>query len=402
MLPEYMVPGAYVEMENVSVDGEREAGPEGIAGRRTAGRTRKREYEAPVGEVEQELARIWAEVLNLKQIGRKDNFFEIGGHSLLVFRAAGLLQQAGIAAEIADFFNHPTIESLAASLRHAHPIAHERGVLRIREGSQLPLFLVHDGYGDELYFSVLAQYLPRELPVYGLPGISPNEAPLHTMEAMAERMVRLIQQVQGAGPYRVAGWSFGGVLAYEIARQLLDQRHAVEFLGLMDCLAGDGLADNRQTTPEAVLIELCEEERAQRPGAESATATFDANGSNPDFTALFNHYRGLRALPAKLERLSPQEAIIQCRNLEINSRVMGAYRPRPLDVPVHLFVASQRPQGWPVPSPWLGWERCVPAHLLCTQAVPGSHYSMMTAPHVQVLGQKLAGALIAAEIKVCH
>jgi arthrofactin-type cyclic lipopeptide synthetase C len=264
---------------------------------------------------------------------------------------------------------------------------------------------VHDGYGDELYFSVLAQHLPRELPAYGLPGISPNESPLHTMKAMAERMVQLLQQAQASGPYRLAGWSFGGVLAYEITQQLLDQGHAVEFLGLMDafCPAGDGPADNHKSTPEAVLIELCEEERAHhRPGAPSATPAFDIEGSPPDFTELFNRFRELRALPAKLEHLSPQEALAQCRNLEINSRVMAAYRPRPMDIPVHLFVASERPQGWAGPGAWLGWERCVPVHLLCPQAVPGSHYSMMTAPHIQVLGQKLAeGLAAAAEIKVC-
>jgi len=353
--------------------------------------------------VETKLAAVWAEVLKLDRVGRHDNFFELGGHSLLVVKVTSLLRQVGIETTVADLFNHPTIESFATSLYNKSASVPRRGAQRIREGIQTPLFLVHDGYGDELYFSALAQYLPRELTVYGLPSVPPDEPQLYTMRAMAERMVNLLQQVQAAGPYRLAGWSFGGVLAYEIAQLLLDQGHAVEFLGLMDALSPDGrgVADNHQRTPEEVLVKLCESQEAARP-RECSEAAFDVPGSNLGFDELFSRYRAMQLLPENFEHLASHEAHAQCRNLDLHARVMEAYRPQPIGIPVHLFVASDRPPGSLAATATLGWERCVPAHLLYAQSVPGTHQSMMKPPHIEALGGRLTKSLSAAvDSKVC-
>jgi arthrofactin-type cyclic lipopeptide synthetase C len=403
LLPEYMVPAAYVSLAkfpltpNGKLDRKGLPSPD-IDAYLTQG------YEEPVGEMEATVARIWAEVLKLERVGRNDNFFELGGHSLLVIKVTSMLRQFGIETAVADLFNHPTIESFAASLYKPAANAARRGAQRIREGTQTPLFLVHDGYGDELYFSALAQYLPRELPVYGLPSVPPGEPRLRTMRAMAERMVNLLQQAQPAGPYRLAGWSFGGVLAYEITQQLLDQRHSVEFLGLMDafCPNAESVGDDLEKTPEAILVELCAERRMEMSNGSSAAAAFDVPSSNLDFDELFTRYLDLRALPENLAHLSSHEAREQCFNLEIHSRAMAAYRPRPTGIPVHLFVANERSPEIPVTTAWLGWERCVPAPLLHSRAVPGSHQSMMKFPHIKTLGQQLTASLAAAvNVKVC-
>jgi arthrofactin-type cyclic lipopeptide synthetase C len=402
-LPDYMVPAAYVSLAqfpltpNGKLDRKGLPSPD-IDAYLTQG------YEEPVGETETTVARIWAEVLKLERVGRNDNFFELGGHSLLVIKVTSMLRQFGIETAVADLFNHPTIESFAASLYKPAANAARRGAQRIREGTQTPLFLVHDGYGDELYFSALAQYLPRELPVYGLPSVPPGEPRLRTMRAMAERMVNLLQQAQPAGPYRLAGWSFGGVLAYEITQQLLDQRHSVEFLGLMDafCPNAESVGDDLEKTPEAILVELCAERRMEMSNGSSAAAAFDVPSSNLDFDELFTRYLDLRALPENLAHLSSHEAREQCLNLEIHSRAMAAYRPRPTGIPVHLFVANERSPEFPVTTAWLGWERCVPAPLLHSRAVPGSHQSMMKFPHIKTLGQQLTASLAAAvNVKVC-
>jgi arthrofactin-type cyclic lipopeptide synthetase C len=247
--------------------------------------------------------------------------------------------------------------------------------------------LVHDGYGDEVHFSALAQHLPKEWPVYGLPAVPPNEPTLHTVHAMAERMVNFIQQVQEAGPYRLAGWSFGGVLAYEIAQQLLNRGHRIEFLGLMDsfCPDDDGAVEAPLRTPEAVLVELC-------VGQSRATA-LGAPDPNPGFDELFDRYRGLRALPENFEHLSSNEARMRCHLLETHLRAMAAYRPQPIGIPVHLFVAGEQLAEWPESTASLGWECCVPEHQLDARAVPGSHYSMMKPPHIKVLGQRLTECL---------
>jgi len=396
LLPEYMVPAAYVWLAKLPLTANGKLDRKALPAP-NADAYLMRGYEAPVGELETTVARIWAEVLKLDRVGRNDNFFEIGGHSLLVVRMTSMLRQFGIETTVAVLFNHPTVESFAKSLNTSGS-APRRGAQRIREGTETPIFLVHDGYGDELYFSALAQYLPRELPVYGLPAVPPGEPPLHTMRAMAQRMVHLIQQVQEAGPYKLAGWSFGGVLAYEIAQQLLDRGHELEFLGLMDAFCpDDDVRDAPERTPEAVLVDLCEDQRMVRSRGRFVASAVDEPDPSLGFDELFDRYRALQALPENFEHLSSLDAREQCRNLEVHSRAMAAYRPRPIDVPVHLFVAGERPGAWPVLTASLGWERCVPEHLLHVQAVPGSHHSMMRPPHITVLGRGLTESLAEVE-----
>ena len=129
------------------------------------------------------------------------------------------------------------------------------------------------------------------------------------------------------------------------------------------------------------------------------TPAFDTRDSNLDFDELFNRYRELQALQSNFEHLSAHEARVLCRNLDIHARAMEAYRPQSISIPLHLFVASEQPASWPLPTASLGWECCVPAHLLNAQTAPGSHHSMMKLPHIKVLGQRLTESLAAAATK---
>ncbi len=394
LLPGYMVPAVYVLLEKFPRT------PNGKLDRKALPRPdndayAKRIYEAPVGEMEASLARVWKETLKLDRVGRHDNFFDLGGHSLLIVKVMSLLRQLGIHTTVAELFNHPTIESFAAFLSKIHTSDAARGVQRLREGTLSPLFLVHDGGGNELYFSNLAKFLLRELPVYGLPSVPADEPQLHSMRAMAERMVHLIHEAQPEGPYRLAGWSFGGILAYEIAQLLLDQGDTLEFLGLIDAwnIEGRSVESRQRRTPEAVLVDLCERQKKQRRSGPSAPPS-NAPTTKSGFDALFDHYRAEKAIPDSFEHLAPDEARAECYKLEHHLQVMVAYRPQPIGIPVHLFVASERSLEQPASSASLGWERCVPEHLLHVHTVPGGHHSMMRPPHVKTLGQQITKFLV--------
>ena len=385
-LPDYMVPAAYVALDafpltpNGKLDRKALPAPDTDA-------YISRAYEAAIGTTEQTLAQVWSTVLNVERAGRQDNFFELGGHSLLVLRMKNMLREAGIEISVADLFGHPSLAALAGAIdKRAVDVRHTDSAeaLKVRGGTQTPLFLVHDGYGDVLYFSALAKQLPADLPVYGLPGVSLDDPSLRSMQAMAAHMIEMIQRVQPVGPYRLAGWSFGGVLAYEIATQLMDRGARVEFLGLIDAFhpqhafAGDVI----EQSPVAVLRELCEEGTTELPVPEG------------DFDTLFKHYREHHALPDNFVYLTAKEAYAQCRSLTLNALTMHKYLPQPVDIGMHLFTASVRPAGFPkVPSPSLGWERCIDESQIRVQAVPGTHQSMMKSPHIQELGQYLTEAL---------
>ena len=392
LLPGYMVPAIYVLLEKLPLT------PNGKLDRKALPLPddavyATRSYEPPVGDMEMSIARAWREALKLEQIGRHENFFEIGGHSLLIVKIMSLLRQFGIRTTIADLFNHPTIQSLAdfLSKRPAESFAHR--VQRIREGSIAPLFLAHDGGGSELYFSPLAKFLPRELPVYGLPSVPSGEPQLHSMRAMAERLHQMIREAQPEGPYRLAGWSFGGLLAYETAQFLLEQGDTLEFLGLIDArnMEGRSVENRQRRTPEAVLVDLCERQMGKRNGDSSVP--LNAPDINFGFDELLEHYRAMGALPDNFIHLTSEDACAECCKLEHHLHVMEAYTPQPIGIPVHLFVAGERFLQQAPLSPSLGWERCVPDHLLHIHMVPGSHHSMMRLPHIKTLGRKIIECL---------
>jgi thioesterase domain-containing protein/aryl carrier-like protein len=365
-------------------------------------------YEAPRDLIENAVARIWADILKHERVGRLDHFFELGGHSLLAMQTVQRLKRAGLDVAVPDLFSYPTVEALASAVRARSfeaqasvrpPLAgvalSRARVRQVRQGAQTPLFLLHDGYGDELYFSVLAHHLPGGFPVMGLPPTGPSEPLLDTVEAMAARMLDLISGVQYNGPYRLLGWSFGGLLAYEMAHQLSERGEVVEFLGLIDAFCPDAgpVHPLPARTPEAVLRALGQSVFAGRPGVGVDSSSDEADVG---FDELLVRYRGKGILPTSFEYLSTAEVREQCRQLDMNGRAMQIYRPRSISVAVDLFVADEQSEALPAAERRaLGWQRCVAPHLLRVYRVPGTHESMMKVPHVRVLGDTVGKALTA-------
>ena len=183
-LPDYMVPAAFVLLDalpltaNGKLDREALPAPDESAVARAAVRS------ARTARPSRRWPRSGREVLGVERVGAHDNFFELGGHSLLVIQVVERLRRVGLSVAAADLFNHPTLVSLAAHASSgttpssASPVT----AVKVRGGTQTPLFLMHDGYGDELYFPVLAQHLPSTLPVYGLPPVRRSEPRAETVK----------------------------------------------------------------------------------------------------------------------------------------------------------------------------------------------------------------------------
>ncbi|HET7228704.1 MAG TPA: thioesterase domain-containing protein, partial [Longimicrobium sp.] len=334
VLPAHMVPAAFVHLEampltpNGKLDRRALPAPEADAFVRPS-------YEAPAGETEEALAEIWAEVLRVERVGRWDNFFELGGHSLLAVQVIARMRQVlEVELDLSNIFSHPTVESLSARVRGpGRAVRNDRAIAIRPAGSKLPLFLVHEGTGTTAYAQVLSTHVDGEIPVYALPPQAPSEPPLRTIEGLAARLVRMIREVQSSGPYRVAGWSLGGLLAYEIASQLIDQDEIVEFVGILDGLSSIG--------PQDVVLNV----------RRVAGTT------------------GRTGLPESDEEMC----------------VLREYRPQPIPVPVHLFATRQSSNF----DPLRGWGDLLPEQLQVT-FVPGTHLSMISPPNVETLGKELS------------
>ncbi|WP_460091207.1 non-ribosomal peptide synthase/polyketide synthase [Pseudomonas sp. S2_E02] len=407
-LPEYMVPGAFVALDVLPLS------PNGKIDRQALpapglDAVLSRHYEAPEGEVETVLARVWAEVLNVEQVGRHDNFFELGGHSLLAIRLVNLLQRAGQQVTLAELFQRPSVESLAALVgqRHAAPEQPE-GLVVVRPGAGGDaLFLIHEFSGREVYFPALAMHIEGQFAIYGLPGVPLGQPQMRTLECMATRMVGIIRAVQPHGPYRLAGWSFGGLLAYEIAQQLLGLDEAVAFVGLLDTYAPHPASQDKTRWSGAhrdkhQLLEHCRA-RSQMRGAEGLPALaeverLEAEVERIAFDELFQRCCEQQLPDPELVALSAADAWSYFDREAAHGLALAHYRVSPASLPVHLFRAQALMPGQAQPSPTRGWENKISTGLLRCIDVPGDHRSMMKAPDIQALGQALSQAMAAAQV----
>lgn len=259
--------------------------------------------------------------------------------------------------------------------------------------SRPPFFCVHPAGGDVLCFFPLARYLGRDQPFYGLqdPGLEADLDPFPTLEDMARFYVAAVRRVQPAGPYRLGGWSFGGLAAFEMARQLTAEDQEVALLAVLD--TGPGV-----------------------PG-ESAQALWKEDDDLPWLLDIARYVEGLRGMAlhvseGQLADLAPearllffvqrlqqaglvhagQDGLVQLRRLlrvyRANSRTYLAYRPVPYTGPITLFRAVESELG----GADLGWGRLA-ASPVEVHPVPGGHITLLAEPNVSVLASQLRASL---------
>jgi FkbH-like protein len=194
---------------------------------------------APRDELELKLKKIWEKVLDIKSIDIRDDFFALGGHSMLALRLFAEIEKTlGKKLPLASLFQAPTIEKLANLIREEGRSVSLSSLVPIKSGgSKPPLFLIHARGTSILLYRDLAYHLDDEQPVYGLQpkGLNEGETPLTSIEEMATHYIEEIQTVQPQGPYLLGGYSLGGDIAMEMAQQIQQQGQQVSMLALFDC-----------------------------------------------------------------------------------------------------------------------------------------------------------------------
>ncbi|MCU1245536.1 MAG: Amino acid adenylation, partial [Acidobacteria bacterium] len=377
-LPEYMVPAAFVSLEAIPLT------PNGKVDRRALGRmdataASGRAYVASGNDTEHRLVAIWSEVLNLppEKIGVNDSFFELGGHSLLAMHLmAKIARDYARQLPLATLFSSPTIAALARLLLSEAAPSFDVLVPIQTNGQEPPVFAVPGAGGSVLSLLALSRALGPNQPFYGFQpvGLDGKTPPLGSVTEIAQANIAALKPLRPAGPYRLMGHSYGGVIAYEMARILLEQGDEVTSLVLLDVIAPAVLQesfvydDDGSEFFEACIalfglngVDLGEDVRSFRDAARERDVE--------RFIAML-HERGVGVTAEQFATLQAvYEASLHCYHTYKPSML-----PRAIDV--SLYVAAQADHGGQLLPPDHGWSPLFPGPIHVHQ-VEADHFSIV-------------------------
>ncbi len=339
--------------------------------------------------LESALARIWSGLLKVHDIGLHDDFFDLGGDSLLAVRAFERMQAlTGVNLPLATLLAAPTIAGQAAAFRAAGASESLPTIQAARDadngwsplvpiqplGKKPPLFLLHAIGGNVLNYVPLARALGDNQPVYGIQavGLDGMTPPLGSLPAMAERYIAEIRRVQPHGPYFLAGGSMGGMIAYEMALQLRARGETIGLLAMMDTYG----PEYRRTDAEL----------------HTATSLRIAAGLVGRMRRMLDAARIRRAHATG----RPLPCNLRYRELErAHYRALVAYHPRTYDGRAVLFRASTQPRSTR-PTGTLGWSRYMPRGIEVID-LSATHDNLIEQPELAArLGSVLERAQIAS------
>ncbi|WP_158826215.1 non-ribosomal peptide synthetase [Mucilaginibacter lacusdianchii] len=340
-------------------------------------------------DTEKLLYEIWADALESRDFNVNDNFFDIGGHSLIaVYVMSEIEIQTGKGLPISAFYEYPTIKELAALLNTDTRERLWKSLVAIRAtGNRTPLYLIHGDGLNVLTFSHLASLLDDEQPVYGLQAIGLNNPKIEigTMEQIAARYVSEIVQQNPKGPYAIAGYSYGGNIGLEMARLLTEMGREVTVLAMIDANAQNS-ERHRALIPKLVAKVL-----RQVPKLEWFVKSLL---QHPKKTIGYQYLvlqRRLHAVSGKLGLRKKEELEGMFKQFEVIQMkyewAYENYQLKPYDGEIFLFKANERVYFVEDPDS-LGWSAYA-TNGVGVFDIPGDHKTMLQPPNVKVLAEAL-------------
>ncbi|GAA2254002.1 non-ribosomal peptide synthetase [Streptomyces ruber] len=407
-LPSYMVPAHFEWLPRLPLTPSGKRDDRALRGtplthRATGARS------APRDATERQLADMAAELLGIDGIGTTDSLFDLGATSLTVMRLVARIEQRyGVGVPMAAFIAAPTVRDLAALLRTRGAAARFDPLVPIRAtGTGRPLFLVHPMGGNVLCYLPLARHLPGDRPLYALqaPGGDAGTVPLESVPELAATYLRALRRVQPEGPYTLAGWSFGGFVVFEMARQLRAAGERADQVLLLDTTALGPDARRDAYTDEALVGWFFWELLLTGRGSDAPPVEIPA-----ELATLDEKFAYIARIAAEAGVLPGDGGTALVRRMfhmyAAHWRATIAYQPKDTSLDVTLLRAGEPLPEVLVPmhsaggtrhqDPANGW-RSMTSGTVTVVPVPGDHLTLMEEPHVRDVARIVSSLISAPE-----
>jgi iturin family lipopeptide synthetase A len=404
-LPQYMIPVAFVLMEKFPLTANGKLDRKAFPAITHETPQLSPDFISPRTKVEKTLAKIWMDLMKIEQIGINDDFFELGARSLMAVRAVSQIREKfGVDLPLATLLQTPTIASLATKLGDQQWVPSWSLLVPMRpEGTRPPLFLFHAHGGNIIEYHALVQHLEKDQPVYAFQAKGLNGEPVEStsVERMASAFVEELKQFQAEGPYFLAGFCLGGLLALEVAQQLTEQGKEVALVAMIQSIAPEA----RRFKPSVLGPQRWWYRAKKRISVEMDNLAY---GGRAYFVQRSRDVleRSLMRTKIKLDRMMgnrPRDPSRLSRLYIFESlgmahkKAMDAYKARPYDGNAVVFRASKQLSGLMVDE-WLGWRPLLRGNFEICE-VPGHQQNLMLEPNVQRVATELSARLKAVQQK---
>jgi len=381
-LPDYMVPSAFVLLDALPLTPNNKIDRRALPAPDRIRQEPEETFVVPRDELELQLTKIWEKVLGIQPIGVRDNFFALGGYSLLAVRLFVEIEKAlNKNLPLAILFQTQTIEQLANILRQQEWLPPWSSLVPINlGGSKRPFFCVHPGGGNVLCYTEFASYIGSDQPFYGLQaqGLDGQKAPYSRIEDMAAHYIREVRTLQPEGPYLLGGFCLGGLVAFEMSQQLQAQDQKVTLLVMLD------------PTPPPELNSW----GPLPPDSEKNTSYYVSR-----LIYHLQHSQLAQVLVEKVKSWITSMCSLEYRRLspvlEAHARAVISYRPQVYPGRITLFQSSEFAYV-KFPDCQHKWSELAVGGI-DYQVVPGIHKTMLQDPCVQIWAERVKVCLDAAQ-----
>jgi amino acid adenylation domain-containing protein len=388
-LPDYMVPTDFVALKEFPLTPNYKIDKKALPKPQPKSNLISSTAQLPHNKNEQLISDIWSAVLGLENISIKDDFFELGGHSLLAVKVMSSIEkETGKRLPLALLFENATIEKLAVKLESDEEEEWDVLVPIKTTGTKPPLYLIHGGGLNILFYKPIIKHLSPDQPVYGLQaiGLSKEATLLYHIEEIAAVYVADMLKLNPEGPYYLAGYSFGGLIAFEMAKQLQEVGKTVNFLAIVDTNV-DYVEETQSGTGK--LKRKLSKQLAKIPFLIKSLINYPRETIDYQYH-YFKHRLGLstpEVKPSFEDDFSPYERVIY----ESYDKAHQNYTIQPADVKVSLLRVKKRLYFIEDPK-YLGWKRYAKQGVDIYE-LPGDHASILHPPNDEAFGKILQYAL---------